>query len=67
MLVNITVVLQVYCYVSQKCKDLSVLCVTFTPDIQVPFGVIFGGTDINEDVKVEQKRVVMEQVLLKAR
>ncbi|XP_075324613.1 glycosyltransferase 1 domain-containing protein 1 isoform X2 [Odontesthes bonariensis] len=36
-------------------------------DIQVPFGVIFGGTDINEDVKVEQKRAVMEQVLLKAR
>ncbi|XP_069380215.1 glycosyltransferase 1 domain-containing protein 1 isoform X1 [Paralichthys olivaceus] len=36
-------------------------------DIQVPFGVIFGGTDINEDVKVKQKRVVMEQVLLKAR
>nr|XP_020446323.1 glycosyltransferase 1 domain-containing protein 1 isoform X4 [Monopterus albus] len=36
-------------------------------DIQLPFGVIFGGTDINEDVKVEQKRVVMEQVLLKAR
>ncbi|KAM7391636.1 hypothetical protein PAMP_022315 [Pampus punctatissimus] len=36
-------------------------------DIQVPFGVIFGGTDINEDVKVEQKRVVMEEVLLKAR
>ncbi|XP_068166037.1 glycosyltransferase 1 domain-containing protein 1 isoform X3 [Antennarius striatus] len=36
-------------------------------DTQVPFGVIFGGTDINEDVKVEQKRVVMEQVLLRAR
>ncbi|XP_044222406.1 glycosyltransferase 1 domain-containing protein 1 [Thunnus albacares] len=36
-------------------------------DIQVPFGVIFGGTDINEDVKVEQKLVVMEQVLQKAR
>ncbi|CAB1445531.1 unnamed protein product [Pleuronectes platessa] len=36
-------------------------------DIQVPFGVVFGGTDINEDVKVKQKRVVMEQVLLKAR
>ncbi|XP_063346757.1 glycosyltransferase 1 domain-containing protein 1 isoform X2 [Pelmatolapia mariae] len=36
-------------------------------DIEIPFGVIFGGTDINEDVKVEQKRVVMEQVLLKAR
>ncbi|XP_047447089.1 glycosyltransferase 1 domain-containing protein 1 isoform X1 [Mugil cephalus] len=36
-------------------------------DVQVPFGVIFGGTDINEDVKVEQKRVVMEQVLLRAR
>lgn len=36
-------------------------------DTQVPFGVIFGGTDINEDVKVEQKRIVMEQVLQKAR
>ncbi|KAM4578184.1 glycosyltransferase 1 domain-containing protein 1 isoform 2-T2 [Fundulus diaphanus] len=36
-------------------------------DIRLPFGVIFGGTDINEDVKDEQKRVVMEQVLLKAR
>ncbi|KAK7934235.1 hypothetical protein WMY93_005131 [Mugilogobius chulae] len=36
-------------------------------DIQVPFGVIFGGTDINEDVKVEQKRLVMQQVLQKAR
>ncbi|XP_074526011.1 glycosyltransferase 1 domain-containing protein 1 [Halichoeres trimaculatus] len=36
-------------------------------EIQAPFGVIFGGTDINEDVKVEQKRVAMEQVLLKAR
>lgn len=36
-------------------------------DIHLPFGVIFGGTDINEDVKDEQKRVVMEQVLLKAR
>uniref|UniRef100_A0A3B4A3A3 Glycosyl transferase family 1 domain-containing protein n=1 Tax=Periophthalmus magnuspinnatus TaxID=409849 RepID=A0A3B4A3A3_9GOBI len=33
----------------------------------VPFGVIFGGTDINEDVKVEQKRLIMEQVLQKAR
>lgn len=38
-----------------------------TTDMQIPFGIIFGGTDINEDVKVEQKRVVMEQVLLKAR
>ncbi|XP_013862611.1 glycosyltransferase 1 domain-containing protein 1 isoform X2 [Austrofundulus limnaeus] len=36
-------------------------------DVHVPFGVIFGGTDINEDVKDEQKRVVMEQVLQKAR
>ncbi|RVE68429.1 hypothetical protein OJAV_G00092450 [Oryzias javanicus] len=36
-------------------------------DMQLPFGVIFGGTDINEDVKVEHKRVVMEQVLRKAR
>ncbi|XP_038155289.1 glycosyltransferase 1 domain-containing protein 1 [Cyprinodon tularosa] len=36
-------------------------------DIHLPFGVVFGGTDINEDVKDEQKHVVMEQVLLKAR
>ncbi|XP_058491181.1 glycosyltransferase 1 domain-containing protein 1 isoform X2 [Solea solea] len=36
-------------------------------DVHVPFGVIFGGTDINEDVKVKQKCVVMDQVLLKAR
>ncbi|CAL1616193.1 unnamed protein product [Knipowitschia caucasica] len=36
-------------------------------DIPVPFGVIFGGTDINEDIKVEQKRFLMEQVLQKAR
>lgn len=42
-------------------------CRLFTIDVQVPFGVIFGGTDINEDVKDERKRVVMEQVLLKAR
>ncbi|XP_037114373.1 glycosyltransferase 1 domain-containing protein 1 isoform X2 [Syngnathus acus] len=36
-------------------------------DIQVPFGIIFGGTDINEDVKVETRRVVMAKVLRKAR
>ncbi|XP_030213695.1 glycosyltransferase 1 domain-containing protein 1 isoform X4 [Gadus morhua] len=36
-------------------------------DVPVPFGVVFGGTDINEDVKVEHKLVVMKQVLLKAR
>ncbi|XP_077456374.1 glycosyltransferase 1 domain-containing protein 1 isoform X1 [Stigmatopora argus] len=36
-------------------------------DIQVPFGIIFGGTDINEDVKVETRRGVMEKVLHKAR
>ncbi|XP_061527350.1 glycosyltransferase 1 domain-containing protein 1 isoform X3 [Phycodurus eques] len=36
-------------------------------DVQVPFGIIFGGTDINEDVKVETRRVVMEKVLQKAR
>lgn len=54
-------------YLPHNCHYLSVLCLTSTPDIQLPFGVIFGGTDINEDVKVEQKRVVMEQVLLKAR
>ncbi|XP_061907075.1 glycosyltransferase 1 domain-containing protein 1 isoform X2 [Entelurus aequoreus] len=36
-------------------------------DIQVPFGIVFGGTDINEDVKVEKRRAVMDNVLLKAR
>ncbi|XP_061762874.1 glycosyltransferase 1 domain-containing protein 1 isoform X2 [Nerophis ophidion] len=36
-------------------------------DIQVPFGIVFGGTDVNEDVKVEKRRAVMENVLLKAR
>ncbi|XP_061624747.1 glycosyltransferase 1 domain-containing protein 1 isoform X1 [Phyllopteryx taeniolatus] len=36
-------------------------------DVQVPFGIVFGGTDINEDVKVETRRVVMEKVLQKAR
>uniref|UniRef100_A0A3P8WJI6 Glycosyltransferase 1 domain containing 1 n=1 Tax=Cynoglossus semilaevis TaxID=244447 RepID=A0A3P8WJI6_CYNSE len=30
-----------------------------------PYKPIFGGTDINEDVKVQQKRLVMEQVLQK--
>ena len=48
------------------CQELCVLC-PFTLDVQLPFGVIFGGTDLNEDVKVEQKRVVMEQVLQRAR
>lgn len=52
---------------AQLSLSFFVLCLTSAPDIQLPFGVIFGGTDINEDVKVEQKRVVMEQVLLKAR
>lgn len=54
------------CCLFEECHDLYVLCLTFI-DTQVPFGVIFGGTDINEDVKVEQKRIVMEQVLQKAR
>lgn len=39
----------------------------FLLDIQVPFGIVFGGTDVNEDVKDESKRVVMEHVLRKAR
>ncbi|XP_028313822.1 glycosyltransferase 1 domain-containing protein 1 [Gouania willdenowi] len=39
----------------------------FLLDLQIPCGVIFGGTDINEDVKVEHKRLVMEKVLLKVR
>ncbi|XP_018587255.2 glycosyltransferase 1 domain-containing protein 1 [Scleropages formosus] len=34
---------------------------------QVPYGIIFGGTDINEDVKDATKRAVMEQVLEGAR
>ncbi|KAJ8379928.1 hypothetical protein SKAU_G00007060 [Synaphobranchus kaupii] len=34
---------------------------------KAPFGIIFGGTDLNEDVKDEKKRAVMEQVLKKAR
>lgn len=36
-------------------------------DVGVPFGVVFGGTDINEDVKDEHKRSVMEEVLHRAR
>uniref|UniRef100_A0A4W3HAX6 Glycosyltransferase 1 domain containing 1 n=1 Tax=Callorhinchus milii TaxID=7868 RepID=A0A4W3HAX6_CALMI len=33
----------------------------------VPFGAIFGGTDINEDIKDEKKSKVMRAVLQKAR
>ncbi|KAK2898862.1 hypothetical protein Q8A67_010280 [Cirrhinus molitorella] len=36
-------------------------------DVGVPFGVVFGGTDVNEDVKDEHKRAVMKEVLRKAR
>ncbi|TTQ23528.1 Glycosyltransferase 1 domain-containing protein 1 [Bagarius yarrelli] len=36
-------------------------------DVGVPFGVVFGGTDINEDVRDEHKRSVMEEVLHRAR
>ncbi|XP_056586058.1 glycosyltransferase 1 domain-containing protein 1 isoform X3 [Triplophysa dalaica] len=36
-------------------------------DSGVPFGVVFGGTDVNEDVKDEHKRAAMERVLHKAR
>ncbi|KAK3539394.1 hypothetical protein QTP70_005931 [Hemibagrus guttatus] len=36
-------------------------------DVGLPFGAIFGGTDINEDVKDEHKRSVMEEVLHRAR
>ncbi|XP_006640314.2 glycosyltransferase 1 domain-containing protein 1 isoform X4 [Lepisosteus oculatus] len=39
----------------------------FLLDCQAPFGVVFGGTDINEDVKDETKRAVMGKVLKKAR
>uniref|UniRef100_A0A803TW30 Glycosyl transferase family 1 domain-containing protein n=1 Tax=Anolis carolinensis TaxID=28377 RepID=A0A803TW30_ANOCA len=34
---------------------------------RIPFGVIFGGTDINEDTKCEEKVRVMEAVLNEAR
>ncbi|NXX47158.1 GL1D1 protein, partial [Tricholaema leucomelas] len=34
---------------------------------RIPFGVIFGGTDINEDIKCEEKRRVMGAVLQEAR
>uniref|UniRef100_A0A8C1ZSR3 Glycosyltransferase 1 domain containing 1 n=1 Tax=Cyprinus carpio TaxID=7962 RepID=A0A8C1ZSR3_CYPCA len=40
---------------------------TLLLDARVPFGVVFGGTDVNEDVKDEHKRAVMEEVLRKAR
>uniref|UniRef100_A0A8C6Y7I1 Glycosyltransferase 1 domain containing 1 n=1 Tax=Naja naja TaxID=35670 RepID=A0A8C6Y7I1_NAJNA len=33
----------------------------------VPFGIIFGGTDVNEDTKNEQKAQIMEKVLDEAR
>lgn len=62
--VYLSIVVSVYlssCCLSNFCSCL------LTTDIQIPFGIIFGGTDVNEDVKVEQKRVVMEQVLLQAR
>uniref|UniRef100_A0A8D0H7F4 Glycosyltransferase 1 domain containing 1 n=1 Tax=Sphenodon punctatus TaxID=8508 RepID=A0A8D0H7F4_SPHPU len=34
---------------------------------RIPFGIIFGGTDINEDIKHEEKYRVMEEVLEEAR
>ncbi|XP_062855630.1 glycosyltransferase 1 domain-containing protein 1 [Trichomycterus rosablanca] len=36
-------------------------------DVGVPFGVVFGGTDINKDVKDEHKRSMMKDVLQRAR
>ncbi|KAJ3603814.1 hypothetical protein NHX12_028555 [Muraenolepis orangiensis] len=47
-------------------RCLTPVLLTFKPDVPLPFGVVFGGTDLNEDVKVEHKLVVMKQVLLKA-
>lgn len=41
--------------------------VPVTPGCQAPYGVIFGGTDLNEDVKDNKKIAIMEQVLKKAR
>ncbi|XP_066055875.1 glycosyltransferase 1 domain-containing protein 1 isoform X2 [Chamaea fasciata] len=34
---------------------------------RIPFGIIFGGTDVNEDVKCKEKRRVMGAVLEEAR
>ncbi|XP_068509693.1 glycosyltransferase 1 domain-containing protein 1 isoform X3 [Anas acuta] len=34
---------------------------------RIPFGIIFGGTDINEDIKCEEKRRIMGEVLREAR
>ncbi|XP_053815805.1 glycosyltransferase 1 domain-containing protein 1 isoform X3 [Vidua chalybeata] len=34
---------------------------------RIPFGIIFGGTDVNEDTKCKEKRQVMGAVLEKAR
>ncbi|XP_054248755.1 glycosyltransferase 1 domain-containing protein 1 [Indicator indicator] len=34
---------------------------------RIPFGIIFGGTDINEDIKCEEKHRVMGAVLREAR
>lgn len=34
---------------------------------RIPFGIIFGGTDVNEDVKCEEKHRVMGAVLGEAR
>ncbi|KAL4660418.1 glycosyltransferase 1 domain-containing protein 1 [Arapaima gigas] len=42
-------------------------CGRFLLGSQVPYGIIFGGTDINEDVKDINKRAVMEEVLEEAR
>lgn len=46
---------------------MSGLLFNMTADASVPFGVVFGGTDINEDIKDEHKRSVMEEVLHRAR
>ncbi|XP_041890844.1 glycosyltransferase 1 domain-containing protein 1 isoform X2 [Corvus kubaryi] len=34
---------------------------------RIPFGIIFGGTDVNEDIKCQEKRQIMGAVLEKAR
>lgn len=34
---------------------------------RIPYGIIFGGTDVNEDVKCEEKHRVMGAVLGEAR
>ncbi|XP_006874140.1 PREDICTED: glycosyltransferase 1 domain-containing protein 1 [Chrysochloris asiatica] len=43
------------------------VCTTIFRGLPIPFGIIFGGTDVNEDVHQQEKNDVMEKVLEEAR